>query len=54
MRTEKVSDGLIFFPCQKREVFVLWLLSFFVDNYEKTFNLEAYPQHRRLKILFKN
>jgi hypothetical protein len=54
MITKKVSDGLIFFPYSKREVFVLWLVSFFTGNYEKTFNVEAYPQHRRLKILFKN
>jgi hypothetical protein len=54
MKTEKVSDGLIFFPYSKSEVFTLWLLSFFTGSYEKTFNSEAYPQGRRLKIFFKN
>lgn len=50
MKTIRVSDGLIFFPYSKREVFVLWLLSFFVGSYEKTSNIDVYPKSRRLKI----
>lgn len=52
MKTAKVSDGLIFFPHSKGEVFILWLLSFFIGRYEQTYNAEAYPQHRRLKVFF--
>ena len=54
MKIVSVSDGIIFIPKSKIGVFVLWQLSFFIGNFEKTFNLEVYPLGRRLKLLSNN
>ena len=54
MKTIKVSDGLVFIPYSRREVFALWVLSFFTGGYEKIYNVDDYPQHCRLKVFFKN
>lgn len=54
MKIVSVSDGIIFIPKSKIGVFVLWQLSFFVGNFEKTFNPEVYPLGRRLKLLSNN
>lgn len=51
MKIVTVSDGLIFIPEDKREVFYLWLLSFSVGDYGVCTNPDSYPMSRRLKLL---
>ena len=50
MKIVTVSDGLIFIPENKTEVFCLWVLSFAVGNYGACTNPDSYPMNRRLKL----
>jgi len=54
MQIVKVSNGLIFIPKSRVQIMSLWFLSLFIGGYEKTYNEDAYPVGRRLKIDFKS
>lgn len=53
MQVKKLSGRLVFIPKSRIEILSLWFLSQFIGGYEKTYNEEAYPVGRRLKIDFK-
>ena len=44
------DDSILFIPVTKLEVLSLWFLSWFVGEYSKCWNPEAYPMNRRLKL----
>jgi hypothetical protein len=47
----EVSDGIIFIPHNPLELSLLFCLSFFIGEYEKTCENKCYPIKRRLKII---
>ncbi|WP_199868146.1 hypothetical protein [Vibrio anguillarum] len=54
MQVKKLSGRLVFIPKSRIEILSIWFLSLFIGGYEKTYNAEAYPVGRRLKIDFKD